>query len=65
MPTHRLEAFSESVLAIIIITIMVLELNVPHGASLAAVLPPGACPALADRSANPSVPPIFPPTLGP
>ena len=33
MPTGRLEAFSDGVLAIII-TVMVLELNVPEGASL-------------------------------
>ena len=38
MPTNRLEAFSDGVLAIII-TIMVLELKVPRGADLAA-LPP-------------------------
>jgi uncharacterized membrane protein len=38
MPTTRLEAFSDGVLAIII-TIMVLELKVPHGESLSAVLP--------------------------
>jgi uncharacterized membrane protein len=38
MRTNRLEAFSDGVLAIII-TIMVLELRVPHDASLAA-LPP-------------------------
>jgi uncharacterized membrane protein len=38
MPTTRLEAFSDGVLAIII-TIMVLELRVPHGESLSAVLP--------------------------
>jgi uncharacterized membrane protein len=36
MDTRRLEAFSDGVLAIII-TIMVLELKVPHDASLAAV----------------------------
>ena len=33
MDTGRMEAFSDGVLAIII-TIMVLELKVPHGASL-------------------------------
>lgn len=38
MPTTRLEAFSDGVLAIII-TIMVLELKVPHGEGLAAILP--------------------------
>ena len=38
MDTHRLEAFSDGVLAIII-TIMVLELGVPHGTSLAALSP--------------------------
>jgi uncharacterized membrane protein len=38
MRTSRLEAFSDGVLAIII-TIMVLELKVPHGASLAALQP--------------------------
>ena len=36
MPTTRLEAFSDGVLAIII-TIMVLELKVPHGADLGAL----------------------------
>ncbi len=36
--TNRLEAFSDGVLAIII-TIMVLELKVPHGADLAALRP--------------------------
>jgi len=35
----RLEAFSDGVLAIIIITIMVLELQVPHGETLAALAP--------------------------
>ena len=34
MPTGRLEAFSDGVLAIII-TVMVLELNVPEGTTLA------------------------------
>jgi uncharacterized membrane protein len=38
MPKTRLEAFSDGVLAIII-TIMVLELKVPHGDSLDALLP--------------------------
>jgi uncharacterized membrane protein len=38
MPKNRLEAFSDGVLAIII-TIMVLELKVPHGDSLAALQP--------------------------
>jgi uncharacterized membrane protein len=38
MSTNRLEAFSDGVLAIII-TIMVLELKVPHGIDLAALRP--------------------------
>ncbi len=38
MPKTRLEAFSDGVLAIII-TIMVLELKVPHGESLSALQP--------------------------
>lgn len=38
MGRNRLEAFSDGVLAIII-TIMVLELKVPHGADLAAIQP--------------------------
>src|SRR3974390_2961758 len=38
METNRLEAFSDGVLAIII-TIMVLELKVPHGSELAALKP--------------------------
>jgi len=38
MKTNRLEAFSDGVLAIII-TIMVLELKVPHGVELAALKP--------------------------
>jgi len=36
----RLEAFSDGVVAILI-TIMVLELKVPHGADLQALLPLG------------------------
>ena len=36
MGTNRIEAFSDGVIAIII-TIMVLELKVPHGADLAAL----------------------------
>src|SRR6478736_3578834 len=38
MGTTRLEAFSDGVIAILI-TIMVLELKVPHGATLAALRP--------------------------
>ena len=38
MDTGRLEAFSDGVLAIII-TIMVLELKVPHGVDLGALWP--------------------------
>jgi uncharacterized membrane protein len=38
MPKNRLEAFSDGVLAILI-TIMVLELKVPQGATLAGLLP--------------------------
>jgi uncharacterized membrane protein len=38
MGTTRLEAFSDGVIAILI-TIMVLELKVPHGATLAALTP--------------------------
>src|SRR3569623_198179 len=38
MHTNRLEAFSDGVIAIII-TIMVLEIKVPHGAHLADLLP--------------------------
>jgi uncharacterized membrane protein len=38
MNSNRLEAFSDGVIAIII-TIMVLELKVPHGATTAALLP--------------------------
>ena len=38
MNTSRLEAFSDGVIAIII-TIMVLELKVPHGAELSALVP--------------------------
>jgi len=39
MSKNRLEAFSDGVLAIII-TIMVLDLKVPHGTSLEALRPP-------------------------
>ena len=38
MQKHRLEAFSDGVLAIVI-TIMVLELKVPHSVELAALTP--------------------------
>ena len=38
MGSSRLEAFSDGVLAIII-TIMVLEMKVPHGDSLGSLLP--------------------------
>lgn len=38
MPKSRLEAFSDGVIAIII-TIMVLELKIPHGADLSALRP--------------------------
>ena len=38
MNTSRIEAFSDGVIAIII-TVMVLELKVPHGADLAALIP--------------------------
>jgi uncharacterized membrane protein len=38
MSKHRLEGFSDGVLAVII-TIMVLEMKVPHGGDLAALLP--------------------------
>jgi uncharacterized membrane protein len=38
MGRNRLEAFSDGVIAIII-TIMVLELKVPHGADFSVVLP--------------------------
>jgi uncharacterized membrane protein len=41
MTTSRLEAFSDGVIAIII-TIMVLELKIPHGAGWAAIRPLGA-----------------------
>ena len=40
MEKNRLEAFSDGVLAIII-TIMVLELKVPHDADLAGLIPFG------------------------
>jgi uncharacterized membrane protein len=39
MGKNRLEAFSDGVIAIIIITIMVLELKVPHGADFSVLLP--------------------------
>ena len=40
MGKNRLEAFSDGVIAIIItITIMVLELKVPHGADLRVLIP--------------------------
>ena len=45
MGKGRLEAFSDGVIAIII-TIMVLELKVPHGAQLSALLP--LVPAILD-----------------
>ena len=38
MTKGRLEAFSDGVIAIII-TIMVLELRIPHGADLSALFP--------------------------
>ncbi len=38
MNKTRLEAFSDGVMAILI-TIMVLELKIPHGADLAAIRP--------------------------
>ena len=38
MKTNRLEAFSDGVIAIVI-TIMVLEMKVPHGADLPALAP--------------------------
>ncbi|HET7922061.1 MAG TPA: TMEM175 family protein, partial [Gammaproteobacteria bacterium] len=38
MHKGRMEAFSDGVLAVII-TIMVLEMKVPHGATLAALAP--------------------------
>jgi len=38
MPKARLEAFSDGVIAVII-TIMVLEMKVPHGTDLASLLP--------------------------
>jgi uncharacterized membrane protein len=39
MGKNRLEAFSDGVIAIIIITIMVLELKVPHGADFRVLIP--------------------------
>ncbi len=39
MSKNRLEAFSDGVLAAVIITIMVLEMKPPQGATLAALLP--------------------------
>ena len=38
MTTNRMEAFSDGVLAIII-TIMVLEMKVPHGTNIASLSP--------------------------
>ena len=58
MGKNRLEAFSDGVLAIIL-TIMVLELKVPHGArqvsgGLEAVADPGMLrPLTIDRKENP------------
>ena len=45
MGKSRLEAFSDGVIAIII-TIMVLELKVPHGATLDTLLPLPLAPVL-------------------
>ena len=42
MTKNLLEAFSDGVIAIII-TIMVLEMKVPHGASWADISPLGRC----------------------
>jgi uncharacterized membrane protein len=49
MQKNRLEAFSDGVLAIII-TIMVLELKVPHGVELTALKPVKARPRLRSTS---------------
>jgi uncharacterized membrane protein len=52
MNTNRMEAFSDGVIAIII-TIMVLELKVPHGADVAALGP--MIPKLRHGRRNPPV----------